>query len=147
LVRRHGAPHGFGSVPRFARRRRAPEGLKLALQALWWDAKGDWDRAHALAQADEGGVGDWVHAYLHRKEGDAGNAAYWYRRAGKPASRAPLAQEWAAIASALLEGRRREEVACRVRLPDGTAEARKAKSYPMRVTRCDSCDACDTEVR
>ena len=85
-----------------------PEGLDLALQALWWDAKGDWDRAHALAQADEGGVGDWVHAYLHRKEGDANNAAYWYRRAGKPASRAPLAQEWAAIASALLEGRRRE---------------------------------------
>ena len=79
-----------------------PEGLGPALQALWWDAKGDWDRAHALAQADEGGAGDWVHAYLHRKEGDAGNAGYWYRRAGKPASRAPLAEEWAAIAAALL---------------------------------------------
>ena len=83
-----------------------PEGLDLAVAALWWDAKGDWDRAHALAQADEGGAGDWVHAYLHRKEGDAGNAAYWYRRAGKPTSRAPLEEEWAAIAAALLEGRR-----------------------------------------
>ena len=78
------------------------EGLGPALQALWWDAKGDWNRAHALAQADEGGPGDWVHAYLHRKEGDAGNAGYWYRRAAKPASRAPLAEEWAAIAAALL---------------------------------------------
>jgi hypothetical protein len=81
-----------------------PEGLSPALQALWWDASGDWDKAHALAQADEGGAGDWVHAYLHRKEGDAGNASYWYRRAGKPASRASLAEEWAAIAAALLDG-------------------------------------------
>ncbi len=81
-----------------------PEGLSTALQALWWEAKGDWDRAHELAQADEGGAGDWVHAYLHRKEGDAGNAGYWYRRAGKPASRASFAEEWAAIAAALLGG-------------------------------------------
>ena len=83
-----------------------PEGLGQALQALWWEAKGEWDRAHVLAQADEGGAGDWVHAYLHRKEGDPGNAGYWYRRAGKPASRAPFAEEWAAIAAALLEARR-----------------------------------------
>ena len=81
-----------------------PDGLAPAPQALWWDAKGDWDRAHALAQADEGGAGDWVHAYLHRKEGDAGNAGYWYRRAGKPASRSSPADEWAAIAAALLAG-------------------------------------------
>ena len=67
-----------------------PGGLGPALQALGWDAKGDWDRAHALAQADEGGAGDWVHAYLHRKEGDASNAGYWYRRAGKPAIAAAL---------------------------------------------------------
>ena len=79
-----------------------PDGLSPALQALWWDARDDWDKAHALAQTDEGGAGDWVHAYLHRKEGDAANAGYWYRRAGKPASRAPLAEEWAAIATALL---------------------------------------------
>jgi hypothetical protein len=79
-----------------------PEALRLALQALWWDAKGDWTRAHEMAQADEGGAGDWVHAYLHRKEGDASNAAYWYRRAGKPTSRAPLGNEWSEIAVELL---------------------------------------------
>ena len=82
-----------------------PAGLKPALAALWRDGKGDWDGAHELAQADEGGDGDWVHAYLHRKEGDAGNAAYWYRRAGKPVARAPLDEEWAAIAEALLARR------------------------------------------
>jgi hypothetical protein len=79
-----------------------PAGLGPSIEALWWDAKGDWDRAHELAQADEGAAGDWVHAYLHRKEGDAGNAGYWYRRAGKLASRAPLAEEWATIAATLL---------------------------------------------
>jgi hypothetical protein len=79
-----------------------PVGLTPALEALWFEAKGDWERAHELAQADEGGAGDWVHAYLHRKEGDASNAGYWYRRAGKPASRASLADEWAAIVTALL---------------------------------------------
>jgi hypothetical protein len=80
-----------------------PPGLTPALRALWLDASGDWDQAHEAAQADEGGPGDWVHAYLHRKEGDAGNAAYWYRRAGKPVCRAALEEEWAAIAEALLQ--------------------------------------------
>jgi hypothetical protein len=79
-----------------------PAGLNDALRALWLDARGDWDGAHEAAQADEGGAGDWVHAYLHRKEGDAGNAAYWYRRAGKPVCRRSLDEEWAAIAEALL---------------------------------------------
>jgi hypothetical protein len=79
-----------------------PPGLSHALRALWLDAKGDWDGAHDAAQADEGRAGDWVHAYLHRKEGDAGNAAYWYRRARQPVSRASLDQEWEAIAEALL---------------------------------------------
>ncbi|MGO9768743.1 MAG: hypothetical protein ACLPSW_04160 [Roseiarcus sp.] len=79
-----------------------PPRLVSALQALWWEAKGDWNQAHLLAQADDGGDGDWVHAYLHRREGDLGNAGYWYRRAGKPASRASLDEEWAAIAAALL---------------------------------------------
>ena len=82
-----------------------PAGLSAALEALWHDAHGDFDRAHNLAQSDEGGLGDWVHAYLHRKEGDAGNAAYWYRRAGKPVCREKLEAEWEAIASALLAGR------------------------------------------
>jgi hypothetical protein len=79
-----------------------PAGLGPALEALWHDAHGDFDRAHELAQSDEGGPGDWVHAYLHRKEGDAGNAGYWYRRAGKPVCREKLDVEWEAIASALL---------------------------------------------
>ena len=60
-----------------------PAGLTLALAGLWWDAKGDWTRAHESAQQDEGPEGSWVHAYLHRKEGDQGNAAYWYRSGGQ----------------------------------------------------------------
>ena len=80
-----------------------PPALSHALRALWLDARGNWDGAHDAAQADEGGEGDWVHAYLHRKEGDNGNAAYWYRRAGKPVCRTPLDEEWAAIAGALLQ--------------------------------------------
>jgi hypothetical protein len=79
-----------------------PPGLSLALQALWRDGQGDWDGAHDGAQADEGGAGDWVHAYLHRKEGDEGNAAYWYRRARKPFARVALEEEWAAIVTTLL---------------------------------------------
>ena len=79
-----------------------PENLNLALAGLWWDAKGDWARAHESAQQDEGPAGAWVHAYLHRKEGDSSNAAYWYRRAGKSPSRSPLQEEWLAIAQALL---------------------------------------------
>jgi hypothetical protein len=81
-----------------------PAGLTPALQALWWDAKGDWDQAHDWAQRDERGAGDWVHAYLHRKEGDAGNAAYWYRRARKSIGAGSLDDEWRAIAAALLAG-------------------------------------------
>ena len=83
----------------------APPGLTQAQRALWLDARGDWDGAHEAAQADGGGAGDWVHAYLHRKEGDAGNAAYWYRRARKPVCKASLDEEWEAIASRLLERR------------------------------------------
>jgi len=79
-----------------------PADLSSALKALWLDARGDWNGAHDAAQADEGGAGDWVHAYLHRKEGDAWNAGYWYRRARKPASSASLEEEWREIVSALL---------------------------------------------
>jgi hypothetical protein len=82
-----------------------PAGLSPALEALWHDARGDFDRAHQLAQSDEGGRGDWVHAYLHRKDGDSGNAAYWYRRAGRPFCREALDAEWAAIAQELLAER------------------------------------------
>ena len=80
-----------------------PPGLDMALQALWWDAKGDWDRAHGCAQANEADPrAAWVHAYLHRKEGDLANAGYWYRRAGRPIAREEPDAEWVAIATALL---------------------------------------------
>jgi hypothetical protein len=81
---------------------RPPADLSLALAGLWWDAKSDWDKAHESAQQDEGPAGSWVHAYLHRKEGDISNAGYWYRRAGKPPARDSLEQEWAAIVESLL---------------------------------------------
>jgi len=81
-----------------------PAGLGRAAQALWWDAKGDWAKAHGCAQEQNDQEGAWVHAYLHRKEGDAGNAGYWYRRAGKPAATMPLEAEWETIARALLKG-------------------------------------------
>ena len=71
-----------------------PAGLSLALQALWWDAKGDWDKAHDCAQAREDAAGNHVHAYLHRKEGDPPNAAYWYRRAGAAMPTVSLDEEW-----------------------------------------------------
>ncbi len=79
-----------------------PPGLSLALAGLWWDAKGDWQRAHESAQQDEEPAGSWVHAYLHRKEGDSSNASYWYNRAEKIPSKDSLAHEWQAITEALL---------------------------------------------
>ena len=79
-----------------------PASLGGALLALWYDAKGDWDAAHRVAQDVEDAGGAWVHAYLHRKEGDAGNAAYWYRRAGRAVENGPLDTEWSVIAEALL---------------------------------------------
>jgi len=80
-----------------------PEGK--ALQALWWAARGEWHRAHECAQQDEGGpAADWVHAYLHRVEGDPANARYWYARAGKTPATGDLDAEWASIARELLAG-------------------------------------------
>jgi len=79
-----------------------PQGINQALLALWHDGKGDWDRAHDIAQDDEGSDGDWIHAYLHRKEGDTWNAKYWYRRAGKTMPDLSLDDEWEAIVSVLL---------------------------------------------
>ena len=81
---------------------RPPQDLNLPLAALWWDAKGDWQKAHESAQRDEGPAGAWVHAYLHRKEGDLSNAGYWYRQAGKPQARESLAEEWAEIVQSLV---------------------------------------------
>ena len=80
----------------------APAGLSPLVEALWHDARGDWNRAHKCAQRAPGPDGAWVHAYLHRKEGDAGNANYWYARAGRPPATTALAAEWEAIARELL---------------------------------------------
>ena len=79
-------------------------GLAAPVQALWRAAKGDWDGAHALVQDEDSAEAAWVHAYLHRVEGDLGNAGYWYRRAGKPVAKGSLEEEWAAIAGKLLAG-------------------------------------------
>lgn len=78
--------------------------LPPLLHALWQEAHGNWDEAHALAQDVDTPDGAWVHAYLHRREGDPGNAAYWYRRAGKPICVSPAADEWQSIANDLLAG-------------------------------------------
>ena len=79
-----------------------PAGLSHPLAGLWWDAKGDWTLAHESAQQDDCVAGAWVHAHLHRKEGDPDNAAYWYSRAGKPVCKEPLDAEWLGIVRALL---------------------------------------------
>lgn len=80
-----------------------PVRLSAPLRALWLEAKGDWAGAHELVQATSGGRdGAWVHAYLHRKEGDETNAAYWYARAGRPVASGDLAVEWREITADLL---------------------------------------------
>src|SRR3954454_20091135 len=79
----------------------APE-ISPPLAALWWAAKGDWGRAHAIVQDETGVEAAWVHAYLHRVEGDLGNAGYWYRQASKPIAGGSLQTEWEQIASTLL---------------------------------------------
>lgn len=79
-----------------------PADFSPLLQSLWWDAKGDWALAHTIAQGVEGEQGAWVHAYLHRREGDIAHAGCWYRRARRPVCRDPLDSERKAIAEALL---------------------------------------------
>ena len=79
-----------------------PSHLPPLLVALWCDSGGHWDRAHHIAQDDESPEAAWVHAYLHRKEGDEGNARHWYTRAGQPVCNATLEEEWTQIAETLL---------------------------------------------
>jgi hypothetical protein len=77
-------------------------GIDAPLAALWWAAKGGWDAAHKIVQDEETVDAAWVHAYLHRVEGDLGNAGYWYRRAGKPVASDSLESEWERMVAALL---------------------------------------------
>ena len=79
----------------------APD-LAAPLAALWWAAKGNWDQAHRIAQDETGADGAWVHAYLHRVEGDLGNAGYWYRQAGKPVATDAIETEWERMVLSLL---------------------------------------------
>ena len=79
----------------------APE-LVAPLAALWWAAKSNWDQAHKIVQDEDDANSAWVHAYLHRVEGDLGNAGYWYRQAGQPVAKDALDAEWERIVSALL---------------------------------------------
>ena len=79
----------------------APE-LAAPLAALWWAAKGGWDEAHKIVQDEATADAAWVHAYLHRVEGDVGNAGYWYRRAARPVAAGSLETEWERMVSALL---------------------------------------------
>ncbi len=80
-----------------------PADLSVSLRALWLEAGGDWHGAHNSVQSASGAEAAWVHAYLHRKEGDLSNAAYWYRRAGRTPSQKTLEEEWASIAESLLD--------------------------------------------
>ena len=79
-----------------------PPSLSAPLTALWWDAKGNWSRAHSLVDSLESPEAMAVHAYLHRKEGVAWNADYWYRRAGRTYHRTELKDEWTALFEGLL---------------------------------------------
>jgi hypothetical protein len=80
-----------------------PAELNDYLLSLWYDGKGDWSKAHKIIQDIEDENGSWIHAYLHRKEGDVGNADYWYRKAGRSRPGSSLKEEWTNITAALLE--------------------------------------------
>lgn len=81
-----------------------PGELSSVLRALWLDARGRWDKAHDVVQGESGAEAAWVHAYLHRKEGDLDNAAYWYRRARRTMPKGSLEEEWRVIVATFLEG-------------------------------------------
>jgi hypothetical protein len=79
-----------------------PTDLTPSLEALWWAAKGDWDKAHKIVMDQESADAAWVHAYLHRVEGDLPNAGYWYRQARREVATGTLDAEWAAMSAELL---------------------------------------------
>ena len=90
------------TVTEFAQLQTSPSSLPKALQALWYDKRGDWNTAHEIVQNAGDRDSAWVHAYLHRKEGDISNARYWYGRCGKPEFKATPNREWEHITSDLL---------------------------------------------
>ena len=92
----------FGDFQKTLSASTPPENYSEYLQALWYDGKGNWNKAHSVIQNMEDNTAAWIHAYLHRKEGDIGNADYWYRRAGNTRPKLSLQQEWDNIVKALL---------------------------------------------
>lgn len=80
-----------------------PAGLSVYLESLWYDAKDNWEKAHTIIQDIEDNNASWIHAYLHRKEGDTWNADYWYNRAGRKRPSVSLEKEWEVIARNLIE--------------------------------------------
>jgi hypothetical protein len=80
-----------------------PAGLSPALTALWWAGKDNWDKSHKIVMSEGGSECAWVHAYLHRVEGDLDNAGYWYRQARRAKATGGLKTEWNAIVAALLQ--------------------------------------------
>jgi hypothetical protein len=85
--------------------KKPPAALSAAVAALWWAGNDDWDKAHDIVMNEGGAECAWVHAYLHRVEGDRHNARYWYRRAHRQPASGDLAAEWAVIAAALLKSK------------------------------------------
>ena len=83
------------------KKNKPPKGISLSLEAMWYQAKGNWEEAHRLAQSEKSPAGSWVHAFLHRVEGELGNAAYWYRLADRPVCTSSLDDEWEEIVAAL----------------------------------------------
>jgi len=81
----------------------SPPAVSDALRALWYAARGDWNKAHQLAQATDTAAGAWVHAHLHRQEGDQANARYWYGKANQPEATDALESEWSRIVTELLD--------------------------------------------
>lgn len=95
--------HGTGLFQKLACRKCAPAGVSAALRALWWAGKNDWDKAHQIVMNEDSRDCAWVHAYLHRAEGDLDNAGYWYRQAHRKPATHQLAAEWNEIVAALLD--------------------------------------------
>jgi hypothetical protein len=77
--------------------------LSIYLQSLWYDGKGDWNKAHTIIQDIEDKNASWIHAFLHRKEGDISNADYWYSRAGRKRPDISLREEWEDIVKTFIQ--------------------------------------------
>lgn len=80
-----------------------PSSLSIHLQSLWYDAKGEWERSHTIIQDIEDADAAWIHAYLHRKEGDIWNADYWYNKAARKRPAVSLQEEWENIVAELID--------------------------------------------